>query len=101
MDPRVDRDSSLLSASPLSKAGLVAIIAIPSAFLLYFFAYPVLSITVRGLTIDGSFSFGVIGDVLTDESLLGVARFTVIQALISTIVTVVIASPWRIALTTS
>ena len=99
MDPRVDRNSSLLGASPLGKVGLWAIIAIPSAFLLYFFAYPVASITVRGLTIDGSFSFGVIGDVLTDASLLGVARFTLVQALVSTIVTVIIAFPaaWAFA----
>ena len=99
MDSRVDSNSSLLGNSPLGKAGLAAIIAIPSAFLLYFFAYPVASITVRGLTTDGSFSLGVIGDVLTDPSLLGVARFTVLQALISTIVTVIIAFPaaWAFA----
>jgi thiamine transport system permease protein len=99
MDPRVDKDSSLLSTGPLGRAGLIAIIAIPSVFLLYFFAYPVASITVRGLTIDGSFSFGVIGDVLTDASLLGVARFTLVQALVSTIVTVIIAFPaaWAFA----
>jgi thiamine transport system permease protein len=99
MDPRVDRDSSLLGTSPLGKLGLAAVIAVPSAFLLYFFAYPVASITIRGLTVDGSLSLGVIGDVLTDSSMLGVARFTVIQALISTIVTVVVAFPaaWAFA----
>jgi thiamine transport system permease protein len=99
MDPRVDRDSALLGNSPLGKAGLAGIIAIPAAFLLYFFAYPVISITIRGLTTDGSFSLGVIRDVLTDASLLRVARFTVLQALISTIVTVVVAFPaaWAFA----
>jgi thiamine transport system permease protein len=99
MDPRVDRDSSLLGTSPLGKAGLAAIIAIPSAFLLYFFAYPVISITIRGLTIDGTFSLGVIGDVLTDGSLRSVAGFTVLQAIISTVVTVVVAFPaaWAFA----
>ncbi|MEN8238035.1 MAG: iron ABC transporter permease [Actinomycetota bacterium] len=95
----MDRDSPLLGASPLGKAGLAAIIAVPSVFLLYFFAYPVASITVRSLTTDGSFSFAVIGDVLTDRSLLSVARFTVLQALISTVVTVVVAFPaaWAFA----
>ncbi len=99
MDPRVDRNSSQLSASPLGRAGIAAIVAIPTAFLLYFFAYPVISITWRGLTADGSFSLAVVGDVLTDGPLVAVARFTVLQALISTIVTVVAAFPaaWAFA----
>jgi len=99
MDPRVDRHSSLLGNSPLGRAGLAAVVAIPSAFLIYFFAYPVVSITIRGLTTDGTFSPGIIVDVLTDSSLLGVARFTVLQALISTVVTVVFALPaaWAFA----
>jgi thiamine transport system permease protein len=99
MDSRVDRDSTLLTASPVGRIGLGVVVAIPSLFLLYFFAYPVASITVRGLTTDGSFSLGVVGDVLSDPTLLAAARFTVIQALISTIVTVVVAFPaaWAFA----
>jgi thiamine transport system permease protein len=83
----------------VGRLGLVVVIAVPSLFLLYFFAYPVASITIRGLTTDGSFSLAVVGDVMTDPVLLAAAQFTVVQALISTIVTVVVAFPaaWAFA----
>jgi thiamine transport system permease protein len=71
----------------------VAIVAVPVLFLGYFFVYPVIAITVRGLTVDGSFDLSIFNDVVRDSSLQGVARFTFWQALLSTILTVIAGLP--------
>jgi thiamine transport system permease protein len=76
-----------------SAVGRAALILIPTAFLSYFYLYPLISITIRGLTVDGSIDLGVVGEVVTDPTLQGVALFTLGQALLSTILTVVIALP--------
>ncbi len=93
MDQRVDDHRSLIRRSPLGRIGITAIIAVPVIFLGYFFIYPLISITLRGLTVDGSLSLSVFGDVLSDPSLQGVARFTFFQAVLSTLITVVTALP--------
>jgi thiamine transport system permease protein len=64
-----------------------ALAAVPAAFLAVFFAWPVASIIGRG------FTFGALGDVLTDPGIRSVAWFTVWQATLSTILTVAIALP--------
>ena len=71
----------------------VALIGVPTAFLGYFYLYPLVSITIRGLTVDGSIDLGVFGDVVSDPTLQGVALFTLYQALLSTILTVLVALP--------
>jgi thiamine transport system permease protein len=73
--------------------GRAALIGVPTAFLAYFYLYPLVSITIRGLTVDGSIDLGVFGDVIGDPTLQGVAAFTLFQALLSTILTVVVALP--------
>ncbi len=89
----MDRTRSLVSRSPLGRAGGVAVIAVPVAFLGYFFVYPIVAITLRGLTVDGSLDLSLFADVITDPTLQGVARFTFWQAVLSTILTVVAALP--------
>jgi thiamine transport system permease protein len=68
-------------------------LAVPLAFLGVFFVYPVASIIGRGLTPDGSLDLTPITNVLTDSQLRGVAWFTLWQAAVSTILTVLLALP--------
>ncbi|OEJ29346.1 iron ABC transporter permease [Streptomyces agglomeratus] len=67
--------------------------AVPVAFFAVFFAYPVAAITGRGLTVDGVWQFGRIGEVLGDPDIRGVLWFTTWQALASTGLTLLIALP--------
>ena len=93
MDQGMDRDRSLVARNPLGRIGTAVAIAIPVLFLGYFFLYPVVFITVRGLAPEGVFKPGIFAEVLTDPTLQGVAAFTLWQAILSTILTVVIALP--------
>lgn len=72
---------------------VVALLAVPMIFLGYFFVYPLISISVRGLTVDGSLDPSIIGDVLADPSLRRVALFTVWQAALSTVLTLALGLP--------
>ena len=76
-----------------SKVGRAALIGVPTAFLAYFYLYPLISITIRGLTVDGSLDLSVFGDVIRNPTLQGVAVFTLFQALLSTVLTVLVALP--------
>ena len=58
-----------------------------------FFVYPVVSIVGRGLAPDWHLDLDPIGQVVTDASLRHVAWFTVWQATLSTVLTVVVALP--------
>ena len=69
------------------------VVGLPLAFIGIFFLYPVGRIIWRGLTPDGAFTLQGIGDVLTDADLRQVAWFTLWQAAVSTIVTVLLALP--------
>lgn len=69
------------------------LLAVPVAFLGYFFAYPLATITVRGLTTDGSLDLSVVRDVVTDPTLQGVALFTLWQAILSTLLTLAVGLP--------
>lgn len=75
------------------RIGKASLVAVPTLFLGYFFVYPLISITIRGLTDDGSLSLGVIGDVISDPTLQGIAWFTLWQAVISTVLTVALGLP--------
>ncbi|NND03524.1 MAG: iron ABC transporter permease [Acidimicrobiia bacterium] len=66
----------------------LALAAVPVGFLAYFFVYPLVSILLTGFT-DGGAGF----DVLTRASTRSVVWFTLWQAIVSTIATVVIAMP--------
>jgi thiamine transport system permease protein len=65
----------------------------PLAFLGVFFVYPVASIIGRGLAPGGSLDLSPLGRLVTDSSLRGVAWFTIWQAAVSTVLTVVVALP--------
>ena len=51
-----------MSRSPAGRLGTAAIMAVPLAFLGYFFAYPLISIVVRGFTPNGTIDVSVLGD---------------------------------------
>jgi thiamine transport system permease protein len=76
-----------------ARAGRVALVAVPLGFLGLFFAYPVGAILARGLAPGGHVDLGPVGDVFTNPSLRGIAWFTLWQAALSTLLTVVIALP--------
>ncbi|MFI5754145.1 ABC transporter permease [Streptomyces sp. NPDC051569] len=67
--------------------------AVPAAFFAVFFAYPVAAILGRGLRSDGVWQFDRIGEVLSRPDILGVLWFTTWQALVSTVLTLLIALP--------
>lgn len=89
----MDSNRSLIARSPFGRLGTAAMVAVPTLFLGYFFAYPVVAITVRGLTPDGGFSLGIFNEVLSDPTLQGVALFTLWQAVLSTLLTVIAGLP--------
>jgi thiamine transport system substrate-binding protein len=77
----------------VTRVGRVAIVALPVAFLTVFFAWPVIAILERGLAPDGSLNLDPLGSVLTDPALRHVFWFTVWQAALSTVLTVLLALP--------
>jgi thiamine transport system permease protein len=77
--------------APLTRAlgGVAALL--PAAFLALFFAYPLGAILARGLGQDGSFELPL--DVLGDRETLEIAWFTLWQAAVSTVLTLVAGLP--------
>ena len=67
--------------------------ALPLAFLGVFFVYPVVSILALGLAPGGNVDLGAALAVLTQPFVLDVVWFTLWQAALSTLLTVVIALP--------
>ncbi len=67
--------------------------ALPTAFVGYFFVYPLVTILVRGLFPGGDFEGAPLLDVFTNADLRGVAWFTLWQAAASTALTLVLALP--------
>ncbi|MFE4309339.1 ABC transporter permease [Streptomyces sp. NPDC056891] len=67
--------------------------AVPVAFFVLFFAWPVVSIVERGLRVDGVWQFGRFGETLSRPEILDVLWFTLWQALASTGLTLLIALP--------
>ncbi|NQV08011.1 iron ABC transporter permease [bacterium] len=84
-----------LRTPPLLRTRLIrgGVAALPLAFLAVFFVWPVVSIIWTGLAPGGSFDGSPIAKVLTDGDLLSVAWFTLWQAALSTVVTMVVALP--------
>ncbi len=73
--------------------GWLALAALPTLFLGWFFLYPLARIVGRGLVVDGTLDLSPFGEVLTDADLLGVAWFTLWQAAASTLLTLAVALP--------
>ncbi len=86
----------MTSATPA--VGRWALAALPLAFLVVFFAWPVLAILGRGLWVDGSLDLQAFVDVAREPRFLHVARFTVWQALLSTLLTLAVGLPAAAAL---
>lgn len=67
--------------------------AVPAAFFVLFFGYPVAAIVGRGLREGGHWNLGSVGQVLGDPDILHVLWFTVWQAAASTGLTLALALP--------
>lgn len=65
----------------------------PLAFFALFFVYPVASIVGLGLAPGGRLDLSVVGRVLTDPGILGIAWFTLWQAAVSTALTLLVGLP--------
>jgi thiamine transport system permease protein len=65
----------------------------PALFLLLFFVYPVGSILATGLAPDGRLELGAVIDALSRPFVAQVAWFTLWQATVSTLLTVILALP--------
>lgn len=74
-------------------AARLGLIAVPVAFFAVFFAYPVAAIVARGLEADGVWRFGRIGEVLAQSDVRHVLWFTTWQAVVSTVLTLLVALP--------
>ena len=69
----------------------------PLVFLAVLFVHPLALVLARGLGVDGS-PLAPIRDVLLDPYLRGVARFTLVQAIASTLLTLAVGLPITAAL---
>jgi thiamine transport system permease protein len=67
--------------------------AIPLLFIGLFFVYPLVTILVTSLSRDGSLDLGVFGDVAANPTFQSVAWFTLWQAVVSTILTLMVGLP--------
>lgn len=76
--------------SRLARAGLIGI---PLGFLALFYLYPVASIIIEGLAPDGVPDFSPLREVATSGSVRGVLWFTLWQAAVSTVLTILAALP--------
>ena len=73
--------------------GSAWLLVAPLAFLACFFAWPVANIVGEGLRGDGAWDLSGIGEVLRDPGLRQVVWFTVWQAVVSTVLTLLIGLP--------
>ena len=67
--------------------------ALPLAFLLVFFVWPVAAIVARGVRPAGAWDLSGVTDVLTDPVIRRVAWFTLWQAVASTVLTLALGIP--------
>lgn len=83
----MDRGRGLVGGSPRW------LIAIPAVFFGLFFAYPLVRVLARSLTLDGAMDLSPFAEIVTRGSLRRAAWFTVWQATVSTLVTLLFALP--------
>ncbi len=76
-----------------SRCGGIALVAIPLAFLSYFFIYPLATVLITGFTSNGNIDLGPLQTVFRRDALLNVAWFTIWQAVASTLLTMLLALP--------
>jgi len=94
MDRPVDRHLALSeSRRRAGRLGAILLVVIPVAFLGYFFVYPVVTIIVTGLAPDGRLDLAPFETIFSRPSLLGVAWFTLWQAVASTLLTLLVGIP--------
>lgn len=84
----MDRSRSLVGAGSARW-----LIAIPAVFFGLFFAYPLVRVLLRSLTLDGGLDLSPFVEIVTKGSLRRAAWFTVWQATISTLATLLFALP--------
>jgi len=73
---------------------LLVLLLVPAAFLLLFFYFPLGSVLVGGLTDrSGRFSLGIVTSLLQDSYYLRIIGFTVWQAILSTVLSVLMGLP--------
>ncbi|MFQ5968059.1 MAG: ABC transporter permease [Acidimicrobiia bacterium] len=90
----MDRRGVAVGAQPtVGRGGRTLIAVVPTVFLGYFFLYPLISILTTSFTTDGSLDLSAFGDVLTRPTLRGTAFFTIWQATVSTLLTVLAGLP--------
>jgi thiamine transport system permease protein len=90
----VDRHRRALT--PAQRGARAATVAIPIAFLALFFAWPLAAILRRSLVVDGALDLPL--DVLTASSTRDIAWFTLWQATVSTVLTLLAGLPLAWAL---
>ena len=84
----MDRSRSLVGAGSARW-----LLAIPAVFFGLFFAYPLVRVVLRSLTLDGGLDLSPFVEIATKGSLRRAAWFTVWQATISTLATLLFALP--------
>jgi thiamine transport system permease protein len=76
-----------------ARAGRILLVAVPLAFLAYFFAYPLGAILVKSFTGNGRLDVAPFADVFDRGTLRGAIWFTVWQATVSMLLTLAVALP--------
>ncbi|MFF8396624.1 ABC transporter permease [Streptomyces sp. NPDC016172] len=89
----MDLTRTEVAARKRGAAARFGLLAVPVAFFAVFFAYPVTAIVARGLKADGAWHLGRIGEVLAQSDVRHVLWFTTWQALVSTVLTLIVALP--------
>lgn len=77
----------------LRRVGLVLLAAIPTAALLVFFCYPVLTLLGRGLFVDGRLDLSAFGDVFARPRMRSLVAFTIWQAAASAALCLLLGIP--------
>jgi thiamine transport system permease protein len=75
------------------RAGRAALAIPPLLFVAVFFVWPVVAILGRGLLPDGQLDLSPLGDVVGDPGLREIVWFTVMQATVSTLITLAVGLP--------
>ncbi|HUW01925.1 MAG TPA: iron ABC transporter permease [Acidimicrobiales bacterium] len=91
--PPLRRSGPAGRPGPTSFLASGALLVAPLAFLAVFFVAPIVAILSRGLTDEQGVDLSPLVELVTDPSQRGVAWFTLWQAAVSTVLTVVAAMP--------
>ena len=91
---RPQKNKNNLKQKKLLKGGDILIFLFPLLFLSIFFFYPLISILTEGLSDEeGKFTLGHIQSILSNRYILRVIAFTVEQALLSTLASILLGLP--------